>query len=229
MLRYPIIIYPTAANIRNNFFPDGSPVPNPYHAEATATAKPKAKTASSSFSVCLDYLKGQCKRAQCRYEHPDMTHLQNELGEQQGICEVYAMTGRCKFGSKCNKLHPGSRRRAGPTEPATHSVLPANATIVSATPATATVTPQFSSITEDPTLPPMDSEEDFRNFFDSMQLVTELPDEDGGSEESESDEERGSLLTPKAGTPTAKHTPRPAIFFDTILWDILADLHLVAF
>eukprot|EP00667_Euglena_gracilis_P034635 EG_transcript_60832 len=64
-----------------------------------------------SIQVCLDFLKGRCTRTQCKFHHPDLSEYQQlsdivkaQAGRQ--ICKVWAMTGQCKFGVKCNKLHP---------------------------------------------------------------------------------------------------------------------------
>jgi hypothetical protein len=65
--------------------------------------------------VCLDFLKGKCGRRapQCRYMHPDLSEFRQLCGlmssvAQAEICEVHAMTGQCKFGSRCNKFHISS-------------------------------------------------------------------------------------------------------------------------
>eukprot|EP00667_Euglena_gracilis_P011108 EG_transcript_11334 len=61
--------------------------------------------------VCLDYLKGRCVRRRCRFPHPDLSDYRQLSGAVQAqagrqVCEVWAMTGQCKFGGKCSKLHP---------------------------------------------------------------------------------------------------------------------------
>eukprot|EP00668_Euglena_longa_P036947 GGOE01047532.1.p1 GENE.GGOE01047532.1~~GGOE01047532.1.p1 ORF type:complete len:417 (-),score=35.20 GGOE01047532.1:934-2184(-) len=61
--------------------------------------------------VCLDFIKGRCTRARCKFYHPEMSTYQQLSGVIQAqagkqICEVWAMAGQCKFGAKCSKLHP---------------------------------------------------------------------------------------------------------------------------
>lgn len=67
--------------------------------------------------LCLDYLNGTCSqlRSYCRYYHPKpheaAAHLVASMEDKQAvkastpICEVWALTGFCKFGSKCWKQH----------------------------------------------------------------------------------------------------------------------------
>eukprot|EP00667_Euglena_gracilis_P019821 EG_transcript_21293 len=83
----------------------------PTHAPAAPHRRGRKAKADAGLNVCLDYLKGKCTREQCRFVHPDLTAYQqlSEAVEAQAgreICEVWAMTGQCKFGAKCNKLHP---------------------------------------------------------------------------------------------------------------------------
>eukprot|EP00667_Euglena_gracilis_P008461 EG_transcript_8571 len=61
--------------------------------------------------ICLDFLKGNCVRQRCRFLHPDLTRyeqLSKAVRAQAGrrLCEVWALTGKCKFGPKCSRLHP---------------------------------------------------------------------------------------------------------------------------
>eukprot|EP00668_Euglena_longa_P022958 GGOE01028617.1.p1 GENE.GGOE01028617.1~~GGOE01028617.1.p1 ORF type:complete len:261 (-),score=66.31 GGOE01028617.1:1486-2241(-) len=72
---------------------------------------PAKEPVDPSIRVCLDFLKGRCNRMRCKFLHPDLFQYQQlsvavhaQAGRQ--ICEVWAMTGQCKFGAKCNKLHP---------------------------------------------------------------------------------------------------------------------------
>jgi len=72
---------------------------------------PSAKSGPSPdpIGVCLDYAMGTCTRAQCKYPHPDATPLhrmREQYGHQGVVCEVYALTGHCRFGAKCTKTHP---------------------------------------------------------------------------------------------------------------------------
>eukprot|EP01006_Ploeotia_vitrea_P060519 TRINITY_DN76055_c0_g1_i1.p1 TRINITY_DN76055_c0_g1~~TRINITY_DN76055_c0_g1_i1.p1 ORF type:complete len:364 (-),score=32.34 TRINITY_DN76055_c0_g1_i1:348-1439(-) len=52
--------------------------------------------------VCLDHLKGLCtaKRAKCKFAHPQL----GDAGAR--ICEVFLLTGTCKFGNNCRDAHP---------------------------------------------------------------------------------------------------------------------------
>jgi hypothetical protein len=69
--------------------------------------KPKAKKGPA---VCLDYVRGQCVRPNCKYPHPDLSVLQDLQGaEGKEPCEVFVLTGQCKFGAKCLKLHPAGK------------------------------------------------------------------------------------------------------------------------
>eukprot|EP00668_Euglena_longa_P008462 GGOE01010180.1.p2 GENE.GGOE01010180.1~~GGOE01010180.1.p2 ORF type:complete len:251 (-),score=51.93 GGOE01010180.1:1361-2083(-) len=72
---------------------------------------PTKEPVDPSIRVCLDFLKGRCNRMRCKFLHPDLFQYQQLSGAVQAqagrqICEVWAMTGQCKFGAKCNKLHP---------------------------------------------------------------------------------------------------------------------------
>eukprot|EP00667_Euglena_gracilis_P014793 EG_transcript_15341 len=78
---------------------------------ATKAAAPVKAPVDADIRVCLDFLKGRCTRPRCRFHHPEMAGYQQLSGAVQAqagkqICEVWAMAGQCKFGSKCNKLHP---------------------------------------------------------------------------------------------------------------------------
>eukprot|EP01012_Entosiphon_sulcatum_P032848 TRINITY_DN4170_c0_g1_i1.p1 TRINITY_DN4170_c0_g1~~TRINITY_DN4170_c0_g1_i1.p1 ORF type:complete len:622 (-),score=80.75 TRINITY_DN4170_c0_g1_i1:295-2160(-) len=68
-------------------------------------------------AVCLDYLKGVCndKRYKCKYVHPPMplgpTLVEAPIGgdtveQKQEVCDVWILTGFCKFGEKCRFYHP---------------------------------------------------------------------------------------------------------------------------
>ena len=56
--------------------------------------------------LCLDYLNGTCHRLRsyCRYYHPRLTELLQE--EKEEVCEVWLLSGFCKFGENCWKQHP---------------------------------------------------------------------------------------------------------------------------
>eukprot|EP00667_Euglena_gracilis_P031174 EG_transcript_44586 len=79
---------------------------------ATLSGAAHAKApVDADIRVCLDFIKGRCTRTRCRFHHPEMAEYQQLSGAVQAqagkeICEVWAMAGQCKFGSKCNKLHP---------------------------------------------------------------------------------------------------------------------------
>eukprot|EP00668_Euglena_longa_P010433 GGOE01012630.1.p1 GENE.GGOE01012630.1~~GGOE01012630.1.p1 ORF type:complete len:334 (+),score=37.02 GGOE01012630.1:59-1003(+) len=93
--------------------------------------------------LCLDFLNGKCgrQRAHCRYYHPqpgDVTLVvpPNSPGPAcptaavagtvndpaRPICEVWALTGFCKYGPRCWKQHPQlTAQLASPVaEPITH-------------------------------------------------------------------------------------------------------------
>jgi len=88
-------------------------------------------------SICLDHLSGLCegKRQECKFLHPDLAQLHASLAAAATddpdpivpsaaaatpeaavppICEVWALTGACKFGAKCSKGHPLHLRREAP-------------------------------------------------------------------------------------------------------------------
>jgi hypothetical protein len=78
---------------------------------AVLSPAPSAKSGPSPdpIGVCLDYAMGTCTRAHCKYPHPDLTPLirmREQYGHQGVVCEVYALTGHCRFGAKCTKTHP---------------------------------------------------------------------------------------------------------------------------
>ena len=88
-------------------------------ANAARTAPPK----KTEKPLCLDFLKGKCHRFRhgCRYYHPEpgeVVPLEQLAGTQ--VCEVWALSGFCKFGTKCWKEHPEMLRRGVcATEPIT--------------------------------------------------------------------------------------------------------------
>eukprot|EP00667_Euglena_gracilis_P010469 EG_transcript_10661 len=72
---------------------------------------PAAPLGDMDVPICLDFLKGRCTRTQCRFLHPDLSQYEQLSGAVHAragrrVCEVWAMTGQCKFGAKCNRLHP---------------------------------------------------------------------------------------------------------------------------
>lgn len=56
--------------------------------------------------VCLDYLKGKCnsKRWKCKYAHPALPC--SALDDSDDLCDVWMLTGFCKFGDMCRNYHP---------------------------------------------------------------------------------------------------------------------------
>jgi len=90
-----VIILPQTALI-----PVVAPVPAPL------PQKPKDK---QDLRMCLDFVMDKCKRPQCKFPHPNLTELKRiatEWAEKGPICPVFVMTGTCKFGPKCCKVHP---------------------------------------------------------------------------------------------------------------------------
>eukprot|EP00667_Euglena_gracilis_P032135 EG_transcript_48444 len=86
-------------------------VPQPNGAVPAKAAAPAKEPVDPSIRVCLDFLKGRCNRMRCKFLHPDLSQYQQLSGAVQAqagrqICEVWAMTGQCKFGAKCSKVHP---------------------------------------------------------------------------------------------------------------------------
>ena len=80
--------------------------------------RPLARKSEKARPLCLDFLNGNCGRlrAHCRYYHPEPGELlTQEQQKKAGVCEVWALTGFCKFGDKCWKKHPAP----GPTAPTT--------------------------------------------------------------------------------------------------------------
>jgi hypothetical protein len=70
---------------------------------------PPRNSSRDSIGVCLDYAAGTCTRNHCKYPHPDPTALhwmRAQYGHQGVVCEVYALTGYCRFGANCTKMHP---------------------------------------------------------------------------------------------------------------------------
>eukprot|EP00668_Euglena_longa_P027194 GGOE01034021.1.p1 GENE.GGOE01034021.1~~GGOE01034021.1.p1 ORF type:complete len:364 (+),score=27.06 GGOE01034021.1:41-1093(+) len=101
--------------------------------------------------ICLDFLKGRCLRKQCRFLHPDLSQYQQlstAVHAQAGrhVCEVWAMTGQCRFGAKCSKLHP-SVVVSPPAQPVMTlllpvAVMPQPVLVTSAEPMAASSVPQ---------------------------------------------------------------------------------------
>eukprot|EP01012_Entosiphon_sulcatum_P044887 TRINITY_DN5972_c0_g1_i1.p1 TRINITY_DN5972_c0_g1~~TRINITY_DN5972_c0_g1_i1.p1 ORF type:complete len:201 (-),score=11.23 TRINITY_DN5972_c0_g1_i1:138-719(-) len=66
--------------------------------------------------LCLDFLKGKCKqnRYKCKFAHPAIEHITADAvtpapsGAPQ-ICDVWRLTGYCKFGNKCRFSHCSSQ------------------------------------------------------------------------------------------------------------------------
>eukprot|EP00667_Euglena_gracilis_P008371 EG_transcript_8476 len=95
---------------------------SPHNAPTSSDAKPEKSSkvrgqastktpVDADIRVCLDFIKGRCTRPRCKFHHPEMAEYQQLSGAVQAqagkqICEVWAMAGTCKFGAKCNKLHP---------------------------------------------------------------------------------------------------------------------------
>jgi hypothetical protein len=81
--------------------------------KSSAQKPKKGKTGSSPPPLCLDYLNGTCSqlRQHCRYYHPKPGEaIQNVplVAPSANVCEVWALTGFCKFGKACWKSHPTS-------------------------------------------------------------------------------------------------------------------------
>jgi len=218
--------------------PCGDTIPRPTQAAGDPEGRPSNKATKRAKarrytrpSVCLDYLKGECtgKRFHCRFLHPDLADLQLQCGSPTDgaaqVCEVWALTGRCKFGPNCKKLHLPrdsakicSQTATLPTDPvAPHPLLPAL-----------------------PTSLTTDSEEEFEAFASSLLrpftgVNVECTDTEprspvGGSASSAaSDLSDGSLGSddpwplPCLQALLAQPRTRP---FDRIFLDILGDLHL---
>eukprot|EP00667_Euglena_gracilis_P011824 EG_transcript_12097 len=183
-----------------------SPATAPDGEKGHGRRPPKAKSAKAT--VCLDYLKGKCTREQCRYPHPDLTlfqRLSDTAGEQ--VCEVWAATGLCKFGAKCNRLHPVFEPT--PSDP-----------VGAALPAPALASPAGPT-------PPADPQAEFETFAQSL---LKSVDEAGWQSDGERLPVGKDLSEKPLGPPTFLATRAfPAVLrFDTIFLDILNDLHLVA-
>eukprot|EP00667_Euglena_gracilis_P001913 EG_transcript_1914 len=85
---------------------NAAPVAGTFLAGTSTASSPDADV-----PICLDFLKGRCSRAQCRFLHPDLAQYEQLSGAVlaragRRVCEVWAMTGTCKFGAKCSRLHP---------------------------------------------------------------------------------------------------------------------------
>eukprot|EP00668_Euglena_longa_P007203 GGOE01008616.1.p1 GENE.GGOE01008616.1~~GGOE01008616.1.p1 ORF type:complete len:259 (-),score=41.82 GGOE01008616.1:647-1387(-) len=74
-----------------------------------------ASTNAGCRPLCLDFLNGNCgrQRSHCRYYHPTpeeavglFTSPLQPVNPLRPICEVWALTGFCKFGARCWKQHP---------------------------------------------------------------------------------------------------------------------------
>eukprot|EP00668_Euglena_longa_P010361 GGOE01012544.1.p2 GENE.GGOE01012544.1~~GGOE01012544.1.p2 ORF type:complete len:239 (-),score=85.86 GGOE01012544.1:644-1303(-) len=202
----------------------------------------KAK-ADAGLSICLDYLKGKCTREQCRFVHPDLTAYQqlSEAVEAQAgreMCEVWAMTGQCKFGSKCNKLHPVMVSR--PTGP----------TITIPTPTTPCAdVPNKELPTEEPEVPhanaPLpscptpadrvtaaaDLTAEFENFAECMRKTLEEEEEEedcwqpSGKELAWKEGEEEKAAPPDSA---ARRFLRSVLGLDSVLIDIFRDLNIVS-
>jgi hypothetical protein len=76
--------------------------------------KPRKKKYGKDMPVCLDYLKGVChmKRWKCKYAHPPLrlmakgVRTETEGKKGRRVCEVWLLTGFCKFGESCRDYHP---------------------------------------------------------------------------------------------------------------------------
>eukprot|EP00667_Euglena_gracilis_P026838 EG_transcript_32696 len=101
---------------------DGPPATALQLPGAKASKPPAREDKGDQPRVCLDYLKGRCVRRRCRFAHPDLSDYRQLSGAVQAqagrqVCEVWAMTGQCKFGPKCSKLHPYIIPQPQPTPP----------------------------------------------------------------------------------------------------------------
>ena len=95
---------------------DGSPTRKAQapRTRRSARAPRNASKKKTEKPLCLDFLKGDCYRLRqgCRYYHPEPGEviLLEQLADTQ-VCEVWALSGFCKFGTKCWKEHPERLRQ----------------------------------------------------------------------------------------------------------------------
>jgi len=218
--------------------PCGDTIPRPTQAAGDPEGRPSNKATKRAKarrytrpSVCLDYLKGECtsKRFHCRFLHPDLADLQLQCGSAGDgaaqVCEVWALTGRCKFGPNCKKLH-----------------LPRDSANICSQippPRTAPVDPQ-PSLLEVPTSLTTDSEEDFEAFASS--LLSPFTGVNVGDTDAEPRSPEGEKASSAASDLSDGSVgsddpwPLPCLLavlaqprtrpFDRIFLDILGDLHL---
>eukprot|EP00667_Euglena_gracilis_P012189 EG_transcript_12502 len=205
----------------------------------------KAK-ADAGLNVCLDYLKGKCTREQCRFVHPDLTAYQqlSEAVEAQAgreMCEVWAMTGQCKFGAKCNKLHPVMV--TNPAGPGQIIALPAAAAPATDAGTAAAEAPAAAEDSEGageedvPGNPPFagpavvsaapDLTAEFEKFAESMRKI--LPEEEeefcwqpSGKDAKELAEDAAPAYS------VARRFVQSVLGLDSVLLDIFRDLNLVS-
>eukprot|EP00667_Euglena_gracilis_P025409 EG_transcript_29831 len=91
-----------------------------------SAAPPATAPAEEKRQLCLDFLNGKCgrHRSRCRYYHPapgEVSALPTVCPQgkksvptiagtihdpARPVCEVWALTGFCKFGARCWKQHP---------------------------------------------------------------------------------------------------------------------------
>eukprot|EP00667_Euglena_gracilis_P021668 EG_transcript_23849 len=202
---------------------------------STAVRRGRRAKVEAGHGVCLDYLKGKCTREQCRFVHPDLTAYQqlSEAVEAQAgreICEVWAMTGQCKFGAKCNKLHPivvsHTAGQAIAVPPAAHNIALLNTPTPVEAPATADSLVDASSAAPDLTA-------EFENFVECMRKT--LAEEEKGEEElcwqpsgkavAWKDVAEADEVPPCSA---ARHFLQSVLGLDSVLIDIFHDLDLVS-
>eukprot|EP00667_Euglena_gracilis_P004721 EG_transcript_4747 len=110
--------------------PCGSPSARPPIPPVESQRRGSLASSAGSRPLCLDYLNGNCgrQRSRCRYYHPTpeeavglFTTSRRPVDPQRPVCEVWSLTGFCKFGARCWKQHPDRAPQAdGPAaEPVT--------------------------------------------------------------------------------------------------------------
>jgi len=204
------------------------------HQPAVLSPAPSAKSGPSAdpIGVCLDYAMGTCTRAQCKYPHPDATPLhrmREQYGHQGVVCEVYALTGHCRFGAKCTKTHPAfdAPPKGSPHIPAS---LRADADSQPTAPFPVPAPPKHVTLRPTPThSPPTD---------DRRPEAAAAPSEGGASEfEALAADMRQSLeqlegrapAKQPAGSAPVPGQPLLSCGMGSIFMDILRDLHEIPY
>eukprot|EP00667_Euglena_gracilis_P024348 EG_transcript_27968 len=119
------VTLPTQVDLHVFIAGDSRPLPAMPGSPATPPSQQRSSEPTSHRPLCLDFLNGKChrQRAQCRYYHPQPEELAlmapataapgtdpaaaNTVHDPaRPICEVWALTGFCKYGPRCWKQHP---------------------------------------------------------------------------------------------------------------------------